>query len=78
LITGSFEGKRWKRFPKLEASDYFYMSDTYYDALIFKPKVDVHLLGFGFLNHYEKKDFKLKFKYNVDGQDSPEIELDIT
>jgi hypothetical protein len=54
------------------------MSNGYYDAVVFKPKVDVYLLGFGFMNQYEKKDFKLKFKFNVDGQDSEERELDIT
>jgi len=78
LISGSFEGKRWRRFPKCETTDYFYMSDTYYDAVIFKPKCDVYFLGFGFLNQYEKKDFKLKFKYNADGQECAETEIDIT
>jgi hypothetical protein len=78
LISGSFEGKRWKRFPKAETSDYFYMSETYYDAVIFKPKCDVYFLGFGLLNQYEKKDFKLKFKCNIEGVESPETEVDIT
>lgn len=78
LLSGSFEAKKWKRFPKSEQGDYFYMSNGYYDAVAFKPKVDVYLLGFGFMNQYEKKEFKLKFKYNVDGQDSEEKELDMT
>ena len=54
------------------------MSNGYYDAVAFKPKADVYYLGFGFMNQYEKKDFKLKFKYNVDSVDSDEKELDIT
>ena len=54
------------------------MSETYYDAVIFKPKCDVYFLGFGLLNQYEKKDFKLKFKYNIEGVESPETEVDIT
>lgn len=78
LINGSFEAKKWKRFPKFEHSDYFYMSDSYYDAVIFKPKMDIYFLGFGFLNQYEKKNFKIKFKYNIDGVESQEYEKEIT
>jgi hypothetical protein len=78
LISGSFEAKRWRRFPKLEMGDYFYMSDTYYDAVIFKPKKDVYFLGFGFNNQYEKKDFKIKYKTNVGGAESQEYEVDVT
>lgn len=66
LISGSFEAKKWKRFPRIEPGDYFYMSDTYYDAVIFKPKMDIYLLGFGSMNQYEKKEFKLFFKYNYE------------
>ena len=78
LISGSFEAKKWKRFPRVELTDYFYMSETCYDAVVFKPKMDIFFLGFGFLNQYEKKNFKLKFKYVNNGQDIPEFELDIT
>lgn len=78
LISGAFEAKKWKRFNKIEPGDYFYMSDTYYDAIIFKPKMDVYYLGFGFTNQYEKKDFKIKFKHNIDGQDMEEKEVEIT
>ena len=78
LISGSFEAKKWKRFPKIEVHDYFYMSDNYPDAIAFRPKKNVYFLGFGFLNQYEKKDFKIKFKYNIDGVESSEYEVDIT
>jgi hypothetical protein len=54
------------------------MSETYFDAVMFKPKCDVYILGFGSVNQYEKKPFKLKFKYNVDGADSEEKEVEIT
>ena len=77
LISGSFLAKKWKRFGKIEQGDYFYMSETQWDAVVFKPKKDIYFLGFGFLNQYEKKDFKITFKYNVDGNDSPEMEFDI-
>jgi hypothetical protein len=66
LISGSFEAKKWKRFPRIDPEEYFYMSDTYYDAVIFKPKIDIYFLGFGSMNQYEKKEFKLFFKYNYE------------
>ena len=50
LVSGSFEAKKWKRFPKVEPSDYFYMSTGYYDAVAFKPKIDIYFLGFGLMN----------------------------
>jgi hypothetical protein len=49
LIAGTLEAKMWKRFPRMETSDYFYMSETYYDAVMFKPKKNCYFLGFGFL-----------------------------
>lgn len=72
LMGGTFEPKVWKRFPRVESGDYFYMSDNYYDAVIFKPKCDIYFLGFGVLNQYEKKDFKLFFKFKIDGNESEE------
>ena len=50
LMTGSLEAKRWKRFGRVETGDYFYMSESCYDAVAFKPKMDVFFLGFGFIN----------------------------
>jgi hypothetical protein len=50
LFTGALIAKRWKRFKRLEMEDYFYMSESYYDATQFKPKIDVHILGFGMMN----------------------------
>ncbi len=67
LLSGSFQAKKWSRFPRVEPGDYFYMSESYYDAVMFRPKKNIYFLGFGLLNQYEKKDFTLKFKYNVDG-----------
>ena len=62
----------------METGDYFYMSETYYDAVMFKPKKNCYFLGFGFLNQYEKKDFLIRFKYNVDGVESAQLEHNIT
>jgi hypothetical protein len=55
LLSGSFQAKKWKRFPSFEQSDYFYMSDTYWDAVMVQPKSDIYFLGFGLMNQYEKK-----------------------
>lgn len=33
LVSGALVMKRWKRFTNLEFSDYFYMSDSYWDAV---------------------------------------------
>lgn len=78
LMSGSFEAKKWKRFKRIEISDYFYMSDTYYDAVAFKPKRSIFFLGFGMIQHYEKKEFKLKFKYKIDSTESEEYEVDFS
>jgi len=50
LLSGSFEAKKWNRFGKTENGDYFYMSDTQYDGVVFKPKNDIYFLGFGLMN----------------------------
>lgn len=63
LISGSFEAKVWKRFPNIEYGDYFYMNETYYDAVCFVPNTDIYFLGFGFTNHYEQQTFKIMFRY---------------
>jgi hypothetical protein len=78
MISGSFQEKKWKRFPSFEQSDYFYMSDSYWDAVMLQPKSDIFFLGFGVMNQYEKKPFKIIFKYNVEGTDSQEYEAEFT
>eukprot|EP00347_Sterkiella_histriomuscorum_P000151 403376975 len=78
LICGGFEPIKWTRFATMEFNSYFHMSDNYYEAVAFKPKQDVHFLGFGFFNQHEKQAFKFKFKYIIDGEESAEIEVDAT
>lgn len=78
LISGSLLALRWKRFGRIVTTDYFYMSDSYWDAVVFKPKIDVYLLGFAILNHYEKHPFKLKFKYVIGTDESQEHEIDLS
>jgi len=61
LMCGKLETKIWKRFSQISYDDYFYMSNSYPDAVVFKPFKDIYFLGFGLLNHYEKSDFIIKF-----------------
>ena len=77
LVSGGYEPKLWKRFPTFQMNSYFWMSTSYWDAVVFKPKIDVAFLGFTFFQHYGLKDFKLKFKYSIDGVDSEEKDIDM-
>jgi len=54
------------------------MSDSYWDAIQLKPKMDIYLLGFAVMNHYEKKPFQLKFKYVIGTEESAEYEIDLS
>ena len=64
------EAKKWRRFKKVEQTDYFYMAEAYWDSVIYKPSSDIYFLGFGFLNQYEKKEFKIKFRYAIGSTES--------
>jgi hypothetical protein len=77
LYSGGMMGKRWTRFPRFEYNSYFYVSRSYWDAVCFVPKSNVSLMGFGFLNQYEKQAFKLTFKIKVDDVDTPEYIVDL-
>jgi hypothetical protein len=66
MVSGGVQGRKWKRFPKYELNSYFYISSNYWDAVCFIPKLDVTMVGFGFMNQYEKMTFKLTFKVMVD------------
>ncbi len=78
LLSGSLEVIKWKRFRNLETSDYFYMSDTYFDAVVFKPKIDVYFLGFGLFKHYEGATYTLTFKYSIEQEQSEEFNVEVT
>lgn len=77
LFTGELIAKRWKRFQRIEMNDYYYMSESYWDAVQFKPKIDVHILGFAVLNQYEKAAWTLTFKWVIgeDSSDEHSVEL---
>lgn len=72
LISGNLVAQKWRRFGRLVLNDYFYMSETYWDAVKFTPKMDVFILGFALMNHYEKQPWQLIFKYSLDSDESEE------
>lgn len=76
MISGNIVTKKWKRFKSIELGDYFYMSDSYYDAIMLKPQMDIYLLGFAVMNHYAKIPFKITFKIVIDTDESPEYQVD--
>ena len=78
LYSGGSQGKKWTRFPKFEYNSYFYVSKNYWDAVCFIPKQTITLMGFGWLNQYEKQSFNLTFKIIVDSTEYPECKVDIT
>lgn len=78
LLSGSLQAKKWRRFKEIRTTDYFYMYNSWPDAIAFAPKKEIYFLGFGFTNHYSKKDFKLIYKFNIDGVETEEREIDVT
>jgi hypothetical protein len=51
---------RWVRFKSFYLTDYFYLNNTCWDAVAFKPLRDVYFFGFGMLGSYNQKDVKVK------------------
>ena len=78
LFSGGISGKKWTRFPKFEYNSYFYVGKNYWDAVCLIPKSNITLMGFGWLNQYEKQPFTFTFKIKVDETDTPEFTIDIT
>ena len=78
LFSGAISGKKWTRFPKFEYNSYFYVGKNYWDAVCLIPKSKITLMGFGWLNQYEKQPFTFTFKIKVDETDTPEFTIDIT
>lgn len=79
LISGAFIAKKWKRFKRFVLTDYFYMSDTYWEGIKMRPKMDIFLLGFGIMNHYEKQPFTLIYKVMLeDAEAFAELTIDCT
>lgn len=40
--------------------------------------MDINLLGFAVMNHYEKKPWQLKFKVVINSEESQEYEVDLS
>ena len=65
----------WVRFPEFYLTDYYYMNVTYYDAVCFIPKTNVHFHGFGVMANYNSKDLTYKIKWSIDDDVSDEHEV---
>ena len=62
----------------MNSGSYWYMSESVWDSIIFIPTVNIYLLGFGMMNHNQKKDFKLTFKYYIDEETMEDHHTDVS
>ena len=72
---GAGEPVRWVRFPEFYTTDYFYMNSTYWDAVTFKPKVNIQFHGFGMMANYNRKDVTYNVKWYIDDEQSEVYEI---
>ena len=66
------EPKEWIRFQDFYLTDYYYMSSSYWDAVVFIPKRDIWFFGFGLFSNYNNKDVGIKFQWNL-GKEGEEL-----
>jgi len=66
----------WKRFKSYYFNDYFYLSTYGFDAVIYKPLLNIVFYGFGILPHYNKSDCKYIIQWAIDGEKSDEYKLE--
>lgn len=72
LITSPDSGGeelRWIRFKDFYITDYFYMEEHSWDAVIFIPKRTILFYGFGIMANYNSKDMKYRLKWVIDEED---------
>lgn len=72
LTKYALQGKKWTRFRRFIYDDYCCMSEDTWDAICLVPKINITLMGFGWLNTYEQGNFTLTFKIIVDSTEYPE------
>ncbi len=78
LMSGRPEPKVWRRFKYMQDNDYYYLSNTYFDAVGFKAKRDVIILGFTTFGHYDKSNYTLQYKTKKKGgSESPIVKMPI-
>jgi len=80
ICDGSEFGKelRWKRCPDLCDTDYFYISDTYWDGITYIPKRTVRFYGFCIMGNYHSKDMTYTVKWVIDEIESEEYTVEFT
>jgi len=76
-IVGKGESKivRWVRFPKMYLTDYYYMNTRYYDAVVFKPKMNIQFHGFGVFANYNNKDVIYTVQWSLNDDKSEEFQI---
>ena len=69
------EAKKWYRFNWDGMRDWNYTSTNTWDAVAYKPKKPVVFRGFGIFANSNNKDFNCFVKWEVDGKESDEFEV---
>ena len=69
------EPKRWLRFKKLVAGDYMFMGCSYYDGIVFIPKVNIHFFGWGLFASYRGHDQAFHVRWKIDDDYSEKYEV---
>ena len=60
---------KWCRFLNAITTDYYYLSKSAFDAVIFVPKRNVMFHGFGIFANWGRKDMKYEIKWLIDEQE---------
>ncbi len=56
---------QWRRLKSYSLNDYFYLSDSSYDAVTFIPQIDIFFTGFGVFSNYHQKDMTYMVKVPI-------------
>lgn len=75
--TSTFVGEptRWVRFKKLVKNDYMFMGTSYYDGIIFVPKVNITFFGFGLFASYRGHNQTFHIRWKIDDEYSDKYEM---
>ena len=71
MLAARGEPIKWIRFKGMHFDSSWWInggSDRYKESIVFKPKSSIFCLGFGWFNHYYKKNFKLVFTLTLDNE----------
>lgn len=66
---------RWVRFKKLVKNDYMFMGTSYYDGIVFIPKVNITFFGWGIFASYRGHDQTFNVRWKIDSEYSDKYEV---